>query len=213
MTETLSLTFLDEDGNEIEDATLTINDSEIGSTGSDAVSEFFEETSDGKIALKDGYDAVDLRDALLDNYRGIFEEDTEGRYSPTGALEAIELEGADIETLGTFDYAVAIDRAAEVAAPGTTEVLDVGEKQTHVIDNVDSNLELDFQGADDLGVYQIAVRLELTASVDVTFTDTVRWSDGGAAEPAWEAGIYWVSFATVDGGTSWDAFVGGEDLA
>lgn len=142
---------------------------------------------------------------------GLFVKEN-GEAVPAEETEAVNMSGKDVKEIGTFDYAVALDRLHDENTDGSVN-LDVSEKGTFTL-TVDSDLDIILDGAsrEDV-VYSVSIRLDLQANVNISWPSSVTWPDGGAAEPDYSEGIVWVSVATADGGASWEAFVGGEDFA
>ncbi|MFC6720895.1 hypothetical protein ACFQGT_00415 [Natrialbaceae archaeon GCM10025810] len=181
----LNLTVLDEDDEEVEDPTLLINGEEVSGGGGDSdESPLFDIDEDaGEATRKDGVDLFDMR-------------------------------GADIEDVGKFDFGVALSRLSDTSADDieSTETIDTTEKDTFTLE-VDSDLEIELDAGDrDDVVYAASIRLDVSSDADITWPDSLSWPNSGDDEPTWtDGGVFWISVATADGGSNWEAFIGGEN--
>lgn len=128
-----------------------------------------------------------------------------GTATRSSTADEFDMRGADIESVGKFDYKVAVDTLGD-AEYGTTTTIDVSEKSVWELEP-EGSTTIEFVGAEDEGVYSATVFIDHDAE-DISFASDVTFDDDGAPEFT-DPGEVAVSVFTRDGGQTWLAMTGG----
>lgn len=130
--------------------------------------------------------------------------------NPDGSIETTHVQNS-----GNLENKSYIEYFKQIADSGTSLTLDVS--QANVFDvTLTADCSIDLTGATTGDCYSVTIRLnqDSTGGRAVTWPASVQWDSGSAPSLTTAAGtLSIVSFQSVDGGETWQGFLGGDDFA
>lgn len=161
-------------------------------------------------ATDDEGEPTDDYEVTVEDQEGKVIDEKNGIAKVDSSVDAVDFQEADAKNVDSLGFNTAIDNKETATASSTVEI-DASISGTWDID-VDQTVEFSFVGADTDGIYSVTLIINRTADVSITWASNVEW-DGGTAPDLSGTGLAIITALTRDGGSTWQALVGGTNFS